>query len=254
MLTIQERQQYILDQVSRQGFLRAEDVAEKLGVSSATIRKDLRTLEARHLIHRSHGSASPVKSGINDLPVQEKSAIRTAEKNAIARAAAAMIRENDSIILTSGSTIEALAALITAKGHLDVITPSIRVGVTLGNKENIDVLMLGGRLVAKSLSVRDSYSIEGLRNTACSTLFFSCDGFDLHSGATTAFVEEARLTDAMMQVCAQKVLLADSSKLGKQGFGQICPLSAVDVLITDKGIPAETVNALKELGVEVVIV
>ena len=119
---------------------------------------------------------------------------------------------------------------------------------------DVDLRVLGGRIVPNSMSTRDEYSIQGLRNVRCSKLFFSCDGFSIEDGVTSAFVEEAYLTECMMNVAQQRILLADSSKVGKCGFGRICGMENVDVLITDSGISESLKNKIESLGVEVIIV
>ena len=254
MLSIQERHKYILDELSRKGYVRVQDIADSLGVTGATIRKDFRDLESKHLIYRNHGSASPVKQKVTDLPVQEKASIMAAEKKRIALAAAGLIGTDDSIIMTSGTTIEAMAHHMKPKGSLNVVTPSIRVGVTLREKDNVEVMMLGGKLIRNSLSVRDTYTLEGLKNVKCNKLFVSCDGFDLDAGITTAFVEEARVTNAMMDAATQVILLADSSKYGKVGFGKICDFSRIDILITDSSIPGSVKSRIESSGVRVITV
>lgn len=253
MKTLSERHKFILDQLEKKGFVRVNDISEQLGVSGATVRKDLRILESQHLLYRNHGSASLMTPKVVDLPVQEKSKINSEAKLKIARMADSLIEDDDSLILTSGSTIEALALNISQHGRLNIVTPSIRVGVYLSDKENVDVMMLGGRLVVKSLSVRDSYTLDGLKYVNCSKMFCSCDGMDVVAGVTTAFVEEARITDAMMDTAAQVILLVDSSKIGKSGYGKICNLSRIDVLITDAGISQSVKERIEEEGVQVII-
>lgn len=253
MMTSSERHQFILEQLNKKGFVRVTEISELLGVSGATIRKDLRVMESQHLLYRNHGSASLMTPKVVDLPVQEKSKINSEQKLDIARLADTLIDEDDSLILTSGSTIESLALNMTSHGHLNVVTPSIRVGVYLSEKDDIDIMMLGGRLVVKSLSVRDSYSEEGLKYVNCAKMFFSCDGLDVDAGVTTAFVEEARITSSMMDAASQVILLVDSSKIGKSGFGKICDISRLDVLITDSGISQSVRERIEELGVQVLI-
>ena len=113
--------------------------------------------------------------------------------------------------------------------------------------------MLGGHVVAKSLSVRDSYTEEGLKYIKCSKAFFSCDGFDFDGGVTTAFVAEARVTNSMLSVADEIILLADSSKIGKSGFGLICDISRIDVLITDEGLPNSLKERFESKGVKVIL-
>lgn len=253
MKTMEERHRYILEQLKMIGYVKVVDLAEQLDVSAATIRKDLTLLENKNLLHRTHGSASLLRSNVIDLPVQEKSSLNADKKRAIARAANALIQDGDSILLTSGSTIETFAKFLSPKGILNVVTPSIRVGVYLSEKEGLNIMMLGGQLVVKSLSVRDSYTEEGLKYVRCNKAFFSCDGFDFDGGVTTAFVAEAKVTDSMLNVASEVILLADSTKLGKNGFGKICDIARVDTLITDEGIPRSVKRRFEEEGVKVII-
>ena len=253
MMNMRARHQYILDQLKKNGYVRVVDLSEQLNVSGATIRKDLSLLESRNLLRRTHGSASPSRTNVIDLPVQEKSSMNTDKKEAIARMACSLIEEGDSILLTSGSTIEMFARALEPKGVLNVVTPSIRVGIYLSEKDNVNIMMLGGHLVVKSLSVRDSYTEEGLKYVRCNKAFFSCDGFDFDGGITTAYVEEAKITNSMLNVAAEVILLADSTKLGKDGFGKICDMARIDKLITDEGIPQSIKSRFEEEGVEVLI-
>ena len=146
-----------------------------------------------------------------------------------------------------------MAMNLNPNSPMNVVTPSIRVGVFLSEKDNCEIMMLGGRIVKKSLSVRDTYTLEGLKNVKCSKLLFSCDGFDLDAGMTTAFVEEARMTNAMMSAATKIILLADSSKYGKVGFGKICDFQDIDILITDSGLPESIRSRIEEDGVKIII-
>jgi DeoR family transcriptional regulator of aga operon len=254
MMTQSERHQYITRQLEKKGFVRVLELAEQLGVSGATIRKDLRIMESQHLLYRNHGSASLITPKVVDLPVREKSKINSELKLKIAKAADALIAQDDSIILTSGSTIEALALNMSSHGNLNVVTPSIRVGVYLSEKDNVSILMLGGRLIPNSLSVRDEYSTEGLKHVNCNKMFCSCDGFDIEVGVTTATVEEARITASMMDAASEVILLVDSTKIGKSTYGKICDVNRIDTVITDSGIQQSVVDRLEDAGIQVVIV
>ena len=230
-----------------------QDLAEQLEVTGATIRRDLRIMEEENLLRRNHGGASLVHEKVIELSLNDRSLINPEEKARIASVAASLLGENDSMGVTSGSTIEAFVRMLQPKGTIKVVTPSIRLGVLLSEKMDVDLRILGGRVVPNSMSVRDDYSISGLRNVRCSKLFFSCDGLSLEDGVTSAFVEEAHLTECMMNVAQQRILLADSSKFGKCGFGRICALEDVDILITDSGISSQLKGKIEALGVEVII-
>jgi DeoR family transcriptional regulator of aga operon len=251
--TISERHLFIKEQLYKNGFVTVQDLAEQLEVTGATIRRDLRIMEGENLLRRNHGGASLVHEKVIELSLTDRSLICPDEKARIAAAAAAILGENDSMGVTSGSTIEAFVRQLQHKGPIKVVTPSIRLGVLLMEKMDVDLRILGGRVVPNSMSTRDEYSIQGLHNVRCSKLFFSCDGFSIEDGVTSAFVEEAHLTESMMNIAQQRILLADSSKIGKCGFGRICGLEDVDTLITDSGISDSLKAKIEALGVDVII-
>lgn len=253
MKKVEDRHKAIKNLLSATESINVETLAEMLGVTGATIRKDIREMEERHELFRNKGYVSLSRPRIIDLNINEKIFINSEQKKSIGKAAASMIGNGDSILVTSGSTIDAFARQIEVNGHLNVVTSSIGVALVLSQDDNIDVMILGGQLVRNSLSVRDNYSIQGLENISCSKMFFSCDGLDPRSGVITAFVDEARMTAAMMNAAAKVILLADSSKIGKTGLGKICDLKDVDVLVTDSGIPNSVLQNIEKAGVHVII-
>ena len=254
MYTSEERHRYIKEQLTKRPVLRVDDAARELGVTEATIRRDFTLLESQHALIRSHGSASPISFNAIDVPVQRKAELNSEKKQRIAKAAAELIEENDTVILTSGSTVESLAYALKPKGVLNVITSSIRVGMILSEKQDVHIFMLGGELATNSLSVRDSYSIDGLKDVHATKMFFGCDGLDLEAGVTIAFIQESRMHKAMMAASTQSILLTDSSKLGKKGVGKTCNLSQLDTIINDTDTPAEFVKEAVKLGVNVITV
>lgn len=254
MKSITERHLYIQEQLYKNGFVSVNELAEQMVVTGATIRRDLRIMEKEGLLRRNHGGASPVHEKVTELSLGDRNMINKEAKLRIAQAAAALISENDSLGVTSGSTIEAFVRQLKLKGSTKVVTPSIRLGVILSETQDVELRMLGGNVVSKTMTVRDEYSIMGLRNVRCSKLFFSCDGFSVEDGVTSAYVEEAHMTESMMNIAQQRILLADSSKIGKCGFGRICGLEDIDTLVTDNGISESLKSKIENLGVEVIVV
>jgi len=254
MNKIEDRQKEIRNLLSIKEKMSISALAEYFNVTGATIRTDIRDMERRQEITRSNGMVSLTRPYVMNLNVKEKIFINAEQKEKIGAHAASMIRERDSIILTSGTTIEALARHISPTDQTNVLTASISVALTLVQNGLTDIYLLGGRIQITSLSVRSKYSLQGLENVHATKLFLSCDGFDVSTGVVTATLEEAALTKEMMKVADQVILLADSSKLGKTGFGHICNLKDVDILITDDDIPQKTREVIEDLGIHVEIV
>ena len=253
MISIAERHKYIKEQMAKNGFIRVQDIADQLGVTGATIRKDLRILESQNVLYRTHGSASPVKPHVMDISITEKQTQNISQKRMIALAAQNTIKPEDAIILASGSTVTAFAEILQPIETLNVVTPSLGIAVLLNEKENIKVIVLGGEMYKNSLSVRGVYAEQGLTNVSCSKLFIGCDGIDFESGITCATIQEARLTKAMMKAASKTVVLADSSKFGRRGFGKIGEIEDIDIIITDSGISDTHKEQIEEAGVQVII-
>lgn len=254
MLSIAERRKYILDSLNKHGFVRIADIADELNVTRATIRKDMRFLESKQMLYRTHGSASPVNPHAADVNVEVKSRINSEIKHRIGVRAAKLLYENDSIIVASGSTLYAFAEALRPVGHLNVVTPSLRVSMLLSDEPDITVLQLGGILNGNSLSVRGEYAAQGFQNLICSKLFFGVDGIDPEFGITCATVEEATLTQKMMKSASQSIVLTDSSKIGRRGFGRICSIEDIDILITDDQLPPQIKATLEAAGVDVITI
>lgn len=254
MLSIAERHKYILDTLNKHGFVRIADMADELNVTRATIRKDMRFLESKQLLYRAHGSASPINPHVADVNVEVKSHINSETKHKIGIRASKLIYENDSIIVASGSTLYAFAEVLHPIGHLNVVTPSLRVSMLLSDEPDVTILQLGGVLHGNSLSVRGEYAAQGFQNLICSKLFFGVDGIDPEFGITCATVEEATLTQKMMKSASQSIVLTDSSKIGRRGFGRICSIEDIDILITDNQLPAQIKATLEAAGIDVITV
>ena len=253
MISIAERHKIIKEQLQLNGYVRVQDLAEQLGVTGATIRKDLRILESQNILIRTHGSASPVKPHVMDISVDVKASQNRDKKIIIAQAAQELITPDDAIILASGSSVTAFAEILTPVNMINVVTPSLGIALILNEKENVKVMLLGGEMYKNSLSVRGSYTEAGLVNVSCSKSFIGCDGINLETGITCSNLAEASLTTAMMKSCTQTVVLADSSKFGRRGFGKIGNVEDIDIIVTDSGIPSTMRKKIEDLGVQILI-
>lgn len=249
-----ERHQFIMNSLQQKGSVNVLDLCKLLDVSSVTIRKDLKLLEDRQLLFRTHGGATLINPYTADRTVFEKERIQASEKTAIAREAASMITDNDSIIIASGTTVQAMAKEIQPIGNLTVVTSALNVAVQLIKHPNVEILQLGGILRKSSTSVAGLYAERILSDFFCSKLFLGVDGIDLEFGLTTTNAQEAHLNRKMMEVSQKVIVLADSTKFGKRGFGRICGIEEVDRIITDKAISPHTVKALEGMGVMVTVV
>lgn len=249
-----ERHQVIINKIKKEGQVKVLNLCEELKVSSVTVRKDLKFLEDKGLLFRAHGGATLDNPYTIDRPVNEKEKIFLSEKMRIGAAAAKLLQPDDSILIASGTTVQALARNIKPNRSLTVITSALNVALELIHHPEIEVVQLGGLLRKSSSSVTGPYAKNILADFSCSKLFLGVDGIDLAFGLTTANVMEAHLNREMIKVSQKTIVLADSTKFGRRGFGKICDFDDIDEIITDKGVSDYTAKTLEEMGIKVTIV
>ncbi len=253
-LILPERHERILALLRQHGSVSVTQLAEHFKVSEVTIRKDLTALEEQKQLYRTHGSAILISPYIGNRHVNEKEKRSVVEKQRIGAAAAALIAEDDSVIIASGTTMTFLSREIQPKGRLTVITSSVPVTQILSQQEQADVIQLGGITRRTSMSVVGPFAEQMLHSFNCSKLFIGADGVDPDFGLTTTDMMEASLNRAMIDAAQKVIVLADSTKFGRRGFSKICDMTAVDLVITDSGVSELYLEKLREQGIEVLVV
>ncbi len=252
--SIAERHQYILDRLKTKGHVNVTDLSKELDVSTVTIRKDLKLLEDRKLLFRTHGSATPQDPYVGDRHVNEKEKIQIVQKQKIAQMAAGMIEPDDSIILASGTTVNELSRQISSVKGLTVISASLIAAENLTIHREIEVIQLGGMVRKSSASVVGPHAERMLEGFNSNKLFLGVDGIDPDYGLTTTNAMESSLNQKMINAATRVIVLADSTKFGRKGFGRICGLERIDVIITDHEAPEHIISKCREKGVDVVVV
>ena len=250
---MENRHKKILEILNQKKQVKVQDLSEALNTSTVTIRKDLKLLEGKRLLFRNHGGASLESPYVNDRSVNEKEFINAPEKAAIGLQASKMIKDDQYIILASGTSILAMAKFINPIKKLTVVTSALNVAMELSKRENIEVLQLGGYIRSNSYSVIGHYSEMILKDIACSKLFLSVDGLDLEYGLSTTNALEAHLNQQMIESAKEVIVLVDSTKFGKKSFGRICKIEQIDHIISDSNIPSEIVKQIKSLGIDLTI-
>ncbi|MFD1629863.1 DeoR/GlpR family DNA-binding transcription regulator [Pseudopedobacter beijingensis] len=254
MKNITDRHQFILQKLKEEGRATIQELSDLMKVSGVTIRKDLKLLEDKSLIFRTKGGASMTNPYAGDRPINEKALINSEEKKRIARAALELIKDSDSIMIGSGTTVFQLAQILAPTRPLTVITPALKVGLELSSKPNIEVLQLGGLIRPNSSSVAGSHAIRVLEEISCSILFIGVDGIDPNFGVSISNLAEATVNQKMLETAQTVVILTDSTKFGKRGLGRICGLDQVNYIITDSNVSSSMVKKLEENDIKVIIV
>ena len=255
-LLVEERRRLIVELVEKQGRATVEELATRFGTSTVTIRADLDALARSSAIARSHGGALPMAAATHDTPLNIKETRWHAQKLRIGEAAAKMIRDGETIILDSGSTTVEIARQIRHMKFesLTVITNALNIAMELSGLPQIRVMMLGGLLRQTSYSLVGPDAEQALAKLSADRLFLGVDGLDPNVGVTTPDPLEAALNALMIRVSRQTIAVLDASKLGQRSLSVITPVKNLDTVISDNSAPAETVEALRAAGVQVVLV
>jgi DeoR family transcriptional regulator of aga operon len=250
----EERRRAILEIVNREGRVLVGDLSRQFETSQVTIRKDLESLHAHGLVHRTHGGALPSREGaLADPTLREKEKLRRKEKMRIAEAAASMVEEGQVIILDSGTTTTAVARALRGFHNLTIVTNAVNIAAELAGAD-VEVLLTGGTLRKNSFSLVGPIAEDTLRRLNADFLFLGVDGFDVHYGLSTPNLLEAKVNRVMVEISKMVIAVCDSSKFGRRSLSHIISPEAVHHVITDRGAPKSDLKALKKAGIEVTLV
>jgi DeoR family transcriptional regulator, aga operon transcriptional repressor len=253
-MLIDERRQHILSLIQSHGRVVVGELASSLGISQITIRKDLEYLQAKGLIQRTHGGALRLQSGaLFDPSIQEKQKQHSQEKHRIALAAAEMVEEGQCVMLDSGTTTTAVALALKRFSHLTVITNAVNIVMELSSTD-FELILIGGSLRKNSFSLVGPLAEDVLAETHADILFLGVDGFDPEIGVTTPNFLESRVNRAMVKAARRVVAVCDSTKFGRRSLSRIVPPSAIQCVITDRGLPRSAEEAIRAQNIQLVLV
>jgi len=253
MKTITDRHQFILEKLKKEGKVNIIDLVEQMGVSGVTIRKDLKLLEDKSLLYRTHGGGSVHNPYATERLADEKELVNSDEKRKIAKAANDLIDQAESIMISSGTTAYEFARALHPAMQLTVITPALKVALALSNRPNIEVLQLGGLVRQNTSSVSGAHALQILKDISCNTLFMGVSGIDFDFGVSIAYLSEVALHQKMIETAQTVVILADSTKFDRRGLGRVCSLEQVQYIVTDNKISKNSIQALEDRGIKVII-
>lgn len=250
----EERKHQILHYIEQQDRASVGELSEAFGVSEVTIRRDLKELEQEGLLRRTHGGALSNRPDTAFEPsMLEKESSFAGEKERIVQKAAAMIQSGETLFLDSGTTVLALARLLPPIPGVKVVTNSNPVLQTLSSVESLELISTGGTVRPGTQSLVGPFAEQVLQSIHVDRLFLGMNGVHPERGLTTPNLMEARMKQWMIRSAREVVLLCDSSKLGQMSFARVAPVQAVHRLVTDTGASKETVRAIEEHGVEVIL-
>jgi len=253
--TAQGRRSAILQKLREDSSVTVAQLKEIFGVSEVTIRKDLRILQDRKLLIRVHGGALKESSTNQAEPDEHnitfKQMVNSREKQAIGRAAAALINDGDTIMVDSGTTALEVVRNLHSFNNLTIITTSINAMMEAVKYHRFKVMLLGGLLRETSLSMVGPLTESNLKLFYCDKLFLGVDSFSVESGLSTPNVEEASTNQVMISRAAEVIAVFDSSKVGKRALAFIASVDKLNTIVTDSGFPANIQSQLESMNVTV---
>ena len=254
-LFLEERLDQIAALLQEQGRVSVTDLSERFGVSAVTIRNDLGTLEQQGCLVRTHGGAMALPDLGLELPAFAlRKELHLAEKERIGQAAAALVRDGDSIALDASTTAWQIARHLKDRRELTIVTNGLFVALEFLDSPSVTVVMPGGSLRAASASLVGDQGAGILDRYHVQKGFFGAGGFTIEEGLTDTNQYEVELKQHMVQRSKQVIAVIDSSKWGQVTFASLAAVDELNHVISDQAAPPDLVSSLRELGIRVTLV
>jgi len=248
-----ERQKQILSLLSQQGRLSISEIVAQFSISEATARRDLETLAAQGRAQRVHGGVIAVEHAPPELPILERENEQTDEKIRMGRAAAALVGNNETVFLGSGTTVLEIARNLRDHKNLTVITNSLPVLNTLAGMREITVVSLGGMLRDSELSFIGHITEQSLVEVRADKVFMGTRGVSLEHGLTNDYLQETLTDRAILKSGREVIIVADHTKVNRVSTVLLAPLNSMHTFVTDAKADKKFVQALKRQGIKVVM-
>jgi DeoR family transcriptional regulator, aga operon transcriptional repressor len=253
----------LLDMLAGDGRVEIDAAADQLGVSPATVRRDLDELANQQLLVRTRGGAVPTSVSY-DLPLRYKLTRRPDEKRSIAAAAAGIVVPGSVVGLNGGTTTTEVARALALRADLrdddgdgnpiTVVTNALNIAHELAVRPHVKLVVTGGVVRSQSYELTGPLAMPALERLTLDVTILGVDGISATDGATTNNETEAAVNELMAQRARTVVVVADSSKLGRRAFARICPIEHVDVLVTGATGDGTMIAELRAAGVDVMTV
>jgi DeoR family transcriptional regulator of aga operon len=240
----------IMERLSENGNVDVVDLAGALDVSVATVRRDLQALHEQRLLERTHGGAVSI-STLAELPMRYRGSRRRDEKQRIAHAALAHVRDGMSVALTGGSTTTEVARALLARTDLTIVTNAVNIAAELAVRQDIRLVVTGGVARAASFELVGPLAEHVLEQINVDVAFIGVDGISARGGLTTHREVEAHTNRTMLERADRVFVVADSSKIGRTLLARIAGCEDAGGLITTVGADPAEREAIAAAGVAI---
>lgn len=250
-----ERQNHIIELVTERGRMTVPELSEFFDVSDATIRRDLATLAAQNAVQRVHGGVMRLQSvATRETPIDLRQKSHSAEKARIGQAAAGLIKDGETLLISGGSTGLAVARHLGQHHDLTIVTDSLLVAVELLQQERHKVIMLGGTIDPEEQAVRGTLSRAVLAQLQVDKVIIGAKGISVQRGLSAETPEEAELFRAYMAIGDHVIVVTDSSKFEQLALAQVTALETIHTLVSDTSLDDVTAEHIRERGVYLLLV
>lgn len=253
-MNAKKRQQIIIQLLTEKGAITVAELCEHFQVSDMTIRRDLSALESAGLLRRIYGGAVGARGRSFEPPLLTRTQESQYAKEAIGAYAAGMVNEGDSIALDVGTTTLAMARHLSRLRAITVVTASLPIVNVLLDYPDIQVIMAGGILRREEQSMVGQIAEQTFQRFHVDKVFVGVAGVDLDAGLTEYNVDDARVKEQLISSGGRRILLVDSSKLGRRKFAGVARLSQIHEIVTDDKIEDDYHRALQKMGITVHVV
>lgn len=249
----EERRQKIIHLLRKRNRLTVKELTNLFEVTEVTIRRDFAELEKHGLLRRAYGGAIIAESTAAELSFAERETKYLEEKKKIAKLAAQLIKNNETVMIDGGTTTLEVARNIKYKKNLIVVTNAVNLATEFQGSDKIETILVGGTLREKTFVLVGPVAEEALEKFRADKVILGMSALSIKEGLFTANPLEAKVKKIMISCGGELIIVVDSSKIGKRAFVFVAPVSDVSKLITDNKIFPVDIKALEDQGVEVLI-
>ncbi len=251
----EQRAKEIMEQLLRGGSVSVEALTGYLGVSVATIRRDLGELEERGMLRRTHGGATSLgpllyEPFLDNSTFQEQIQRHAEEKRRIGLVAADLVEDGDTVGLTAGTTTTHVACNIR-RTRVTLVTNTVNVAMELAHRKDITVFVTGGVLHGGWFSLVGSAAIDAMSQINLDKVFIGVDGIDAARGLTAHHADEAAINRIIVRHAKKKIGVMDHSKFGVVATHRFAGIEDLDVLVTDPAVSSEMLAPFRSAGIEI---
>ena len=250
-VTTDQRREEIIKLIEEKGKIKVSEISKLYEISEVSVRKDLEFLEAQGHLSRIHGGAVAMNKLYVNMDLSDRFKTNAQAKKKLAEAVAALIEDNDTVMINAGTTLTYVLHAIKGKKNISVVTNSIQNATEAALYSSFNVILLGGELDSKYQFTYGEDALSQLSNYHATKCILSVDGVSVESGLTLYYANEAALVRKMIDSSKTVIVAADSTKIGREAFAKITDTERVDVLVT-AGVDSDECAKIEKLGVRVV--